>query len=266
MGLFSKVTCSICGKQTRFSKTKLADGNYICTSCYIGSRYLADSFLGVKVGVKHDMKELTLEDVNSLYEIRRQNLNEVQNFKCTTPLGKNMVVDEDAGKIIFEDYLSYTQKKGFLKKNPYVFNVENLALIHTIFSETETSQTITGKAKAESKAYLILGFEDPVYDIVKVEIGKLTAKSGILFDKVKGVSKIEDIRNTIEKMRDKAITKAEANNVLIPANSADSFWKLLSEASYNGYVTSREVKEYLKQYCGNDRNMIKEIKATYNLK
>ena len=39
MGLFSKEACAICGKETRFSKTKLADGNYICSKCSYDEHY-----------------------------------------------------------------------------------------------------------------------------------------------------------------------------------------------------------------------------------
>ena len=82
MGLFTKVPCAICGKETRFSKTKLADGNYICGNCLGDTYYAHDLFLGIRATTKLDFKKMTLEDVKACYEIRKQNLEELKNFKC----------------------------------------------------------------------------------------------------------------------------------------------------------------------------------------
>ena len=70
----------------------------------------------------------------------------------------------------------------------------------------------------------------------------------------------------LNSMRDKAIEEAASKNILVPANNMDSFWTMLSRASFMGYVSSSEVKDYLKQYCGKDKTLIREIKAKYNIK
>ena len=105
-----------------------------------------------------------------------------------------------------------------------------------------------------------------LFDVFKVEIGKIKAKEGLFFDKVKGTSKVEEIFDAISAMRNAAIAEADANGTVIPANNIDSFWTMLSRASFMGYVSSSEVKDYLKQYCGKDKTLIREIKAKYNIK
>lgn len=266
MGLFSKEACAICGKETRFSKTKLADGNYICGNCLGDIHYHHNSLQGVYERTKYVLKKLTLEDVKSYLDIRKQNLEELKTFNWTESLGLEFQIDKNSNQVIFADYFTCTNKDKLLAKNPPVFKLGNLAFLHLTFSATESSQTVTGKATAESTAYLIMGFEDPVFDIFKIEIGKLKTKEGLFTAKVKGTSKIEDIFDTINEMRNVAIAEAEANNILIPANNMDSFWRALSRASFMGYVSSSEVKDYLKQYCGKDKTLIREIKAKYNIK
>ncbi len=265
MGLFSKEACAICGKETRFSKIKLADGNYICGKCSSEIHYKHDDFQGIYDRTKLENKKMSLEEVNSYYEIRKQNLEELKNFKCSMPLGKNILIDEQSNQLVLFDYFSYTTNK-LLEKNPPIFKLKDLAFMHLAFSEIKESQTVTGKGTAESNAYLILGFEDPVFDVFKVEIGKIKAKEGLFFDKVKGTSKVEEIYDAISAMRNAAIAEAEANGTVIPANNIDSFWTMLSRASFMGYVSSSEVKDYLKQYCGKDKTLIREIKAKYNIK
>lgn len=205
MGLFTKVTCAICGKETRFSKTKLADGNYICGNCLGETYYMHDVFQGINASTKLDYKKMTLNDIKLCYEIRKQNLSELETFKCTQPLGSNIHLDEYNHKVIFVDYFLATSQKKLLEKNPPVFKLKNLTYIDVEFSQDKESMTVTGKPTVESQAFLILKFDDPVYDSFKIEIGKLKAKSGLLFDKVTGDKKIKNILDTITAARDAAI-------------------------------------------------------------
>lgn len=265
MGLFSKETCVICGEETRFSKKKLAGGEYICGDC-IGKMYFSHNDLqGIHASVKLPYKNLTLEQVKSCLDIRKRNLEELETFNFTESLGLEFQIDENSNQVIFTDYFTCSKREKLLEKNPPVFKMKNLAFIHIAFSETETSQTVTMKATAECKVYLILGFDDPVFDIFKIEIGKIKAKEGLFSDKIKGTDKIDRITNKIVEMRNRAIEEAEEEGISIPATDMDLFWKMLSGSYYKGYVTSKDVKEYLKQYCRNDRAMIKEIKNTYDL-
>lgn len=204
MGLFSKETCAICGKESRFSKIKLADGNYICSNCSHNSYYHHDSFIGVNDKIRDNIDN-SLADVNALYEIRKQNLTELETFKCTQSLGSNIHLDEYNHKVIFVDYFLATNQKKLLEKNPPVFKLKNLTYIDVEFSQDKESMTVTGKPTVESQAFLILKIDDPVYDSFKIEIGKLKAKSGLLFDKVKGDKKIKNILDTITAARDAAI-------------------------------------------------------------
>jgi hypothetical protein len=265
MGLFTKVTCAICGKETRFSKIKLAGGDYICADCSHAMHFHHNDLQGVFERTKIPTGKLTLEEVKSYHEIRKQNLEQLQTFNWTDSLGLEFQIDKNSNQVIFADFFTCDNKKKLLEKNPPVFKMENLAFMHLTFSDVTTSQTVTLKETAQSQAYLILGFEDPVFDVFKVEIGKLKAKEGFFSDKVKGGKKIEKIFDTVLEMKNAAIAKAEADNVLIPANSMDSFWKMLSRAYYMGYVSSKDVKNYLSQYCGKDKNLIREIKKEYNL-
>ena len=266
MGLFSKEACAICGKETRFSKTKLADGNYICSKCSYDEHYHHNDLQGIYARTKIPSRKLTLEEVKSYHEIRQQNLEELKTFNWTESMGLEFQIDENSKQVIFADYFTCTNKDKLLAKNPPVFKMENLAFMHVMFSEIKSSETVTLKATAESKAYLIMGFEDPVFDVFKIEIGKIKAKEGFLFDKVKGDKKIIKIMDKLNSMRDKAIEEAASKNILVPANNMDSFWTMLSRASFMGYVSSSEVKDYLKQYCGKDKTLIREIKAKYNIK
>ena len=204
MGLFSKEACAICGKESRFSKIKLADGNNLCSNCSHNSYYHHDSFIGVNDKIRDNIDN-SLADVNALYEIRKQNLTELKTFKCTQSLGSNIHLDEYNHKVIFVDYFLATNQKKLLEKNPPVFKLKNLTYIDVEFSQDKESMTVTGKPTVESQAFLILKIDDPVYDSFKIEIGKLKAKSGLLFDKVKGDKKIKNILDTITAARDAAI-------------------------------------------------------------
>lgn len=265
MGLFSKEACAICGTETRFTKIKLAGGKYICSKCDYDMYFHHNYLQGIHENVKIPAKNLTLEQVKAYLEIRQKNLQELKTFNWTESLGLEFQIDENSNQVIFADYSTCTKQDKLLAKNPPVFKMENLAFMHLAFSETESSQTATLKATAESQASLILGFDDPVFDVFKVDIGKLKAKQGLLFDKVKGGDKIQKITDKLTDMRDRAIEAAEEAGISVPANNIDLFWKMLASSYYKGYITAKEVKDYLKQYCGNDRAMIKEIKNTYNL-
>lgn len=208
MGLFTKVTCAICGKETRFSKTKLADGNYICGNCLGETYYMHDVFQGINASTKLDYKKMTLNDIKLCYEIRKQNLEKLNDFKCSKLFGKTILVDERTKQLVFFDYFSYTRKGKMLQKNPPIFKLKDIISMRLEFSETTASQTVSGKAKAESTAYLIFEFDDPVFDVIKVEIGKIETKSGFFGDKIKGSKEIEEIVDTLNAMRNAAIAEA----------------------------------------------------------
>lgn len=265
MGLFEKKLCAICGKKKGLFGAKLKDGNYLCFDCLSKMSFSPVLGSGIELNLKAKPSELTLDEFNEYVELRQSNLEELQDFNCTKSLCGNIQIDEDAQEIIFVDNATFSNKERLYEQNPPIFKVENLALARITLSEIETGTTITGKAKAECKVYLVVGFEDPVYDVSRIEIGKRKAKEGFLSDKVTESPDIEVLTKTIASMLDWEISICEGEDVVTPAASMDSFWRMVNRAKSRGYMSSDEIRECLKNYYGRDKAAIREIRKTYDL-
>ena len=245
--------------------TKLKDGNYLCGDCSAKMCYTPAPFSGIEMHRKVNQSELTLDEYHDFVELRNRNLDELNEFNCTKSLCGNIQIDEDAQEIIFIDNATFSNKERLYEVNPPVFKIENMALARTTNSEIQTGTTVTGKAKAECKVYLVAGFEDPVYDVIRIEIGKRKAKEGFLSDKVTESPDIEVLINTLSSMLEWEMSISAGEDVVTPAASMDSFWKMVNRAKIYGYMSSDEIRECLKNYYGRDKATIREIRKLYDL-
>lgn len=270
MGIFDKKTCVICGNQQRVLGVKLADGNYLCTDCYSKYHYnesfaFQDTF---KKQAKYHEKissEMTLEQYHSLVQLREKNLEELKNFNCTKSFGGIVHFDVEKGTVIFIEKTIFMDKKRLLKENPPVFKMANLGFARISTTETKESKTLTGKPMAECKILLTLGFDDPLYDIIHMEVGKITAKPGMFGVKTKKTKDIEEMIQTIEALLTWEVAWSEEYDVDIPAGSMDAYWRLAKRAKYYGYVSSGDIKAMLKNYYGKDKKLMREVKQQYGL-
>lgn len=271
MGLFDKKTCAVCGKEQRILGMKLADGNYLCSDCYPKYRYSeSTTFMDAykkeaKYHTHISLNDLTLEQYHALVQLREENLEELKDFQCTKSFCGIAHFDWDAAEAIFVDSSILGDKNRLYKENPPVFKMENLAFVRMTFSDKNSSVTVTGKAKAESKINLILGFDDPVYDIIYMEIGKITVKEGMFGTKTNISKDVEELMQAISDLLTWEIAWSAENDVDIPATNMDSYWRLAKKAKDRGYLSSDDIKDCLRNYYGKDRKLMREVKKMYDL-
>ncbi len=264
MGLFDAKYCEICGKRKGLLGYKLADGKYLCADCaskYYYSEYLSNATLNKKY-FPHD---LTLTRYQDLVAIRDNNRFELEEFTPSKTFCGFIHIDEDAQEMVICDKSTYSNEKKRMEANPPVFKFENLAFMRLTFTQPETSTTLTGKAKAESQVKLILGFEDPLYDILCLEIGKMVTKETWRGYETKMDPEVDALLETIDAMMSWEIAWSNDHDVMTPAADMDAYWRLAARAKQLGYLTSDDIKTCLQNYYGKDRAKIREIKKTYGL-
>lgn len=269
MGIFDKKTCVICGQKQRILGYKLADGNYLCSDCY-SKCYYNESFAfqdnNKKEAKYHKhIQNLTLEQYRSLVQLREENLEELRNFNATKSFCGIVHFDVEKGTAIFVDKVILADKKRLYKENPPVFRMSNLAFARVSTSEIKESKTLTGKPRAECKILLTLGFEDPLYDIIHMEVGKIVSKPGMFGIKTSAPKDLEEMMQTIEALVNWEVAWSEEYDVDIPASSMDTYWRLAKRAKDYGYLTSSDINTCLKNYYGRDRKLMREVKKQYGL-
>lgn len=265
MGLFDKKFCAVCGKKKGILGIKLSDGEYLCSDC-AGKFEHFEPLLQVRANKRVNLKDLTLLQYRDQLARRENNREELQEFQADKSFCGFIQVDVDAQQLLFVENRMFENKKKLLEANPPIFKVENLAFMRLTFQDGEVETTITGKPKMETKMFLVLGFEDPVYDVLRVEIGKITAKTGMFGNvKTKTSPDAENLTKLISDMVSWEISWSADHDVLTPASDMDSYWRLARRAKDYGYITSEDITECLRNYYGKDRIRIKETKKKYGL-
>lgn len=271
MGLFDKKTCAACGNKKGLLGSKLADGNYLCSNCsmkyfYIESfEFMDKNKKEAKYHTKIREDKITLEEYHKLIQLRERNLEELQNFNCTKSYGEIVHIDVDNARMIFVDKIIFENKKRLYKENPPVFKMADLAFARMTFSEDKESVSITGAAKVESKILLTLGFEDPVYDIIHMEVGRITAKSGLFGTRSKAPKDIAELMQVVGSILEWDVAWDDDCDLDVPDICMDSYWKLAKKANDHGYMSRDDLKMCLKNYYGKDKKLMREVKKKYDL-
>lgn len=265
MGLFDTKYCAVCNNKKGLFGYKLKDGTHLCRKC--GKKFAYDDFvLGVTYHRHRELSDITMQQYEHLVGLREENLQELAEFDATKTFCGFIQIDEHAQEITFLEKVFFENMKDRQKYNPPVFKFEKLAFVRIITTEPETSTTVTGGAKAESKVRLLLGFVDPVYDIICLDIGKITSKTGMFGGiKTKMSPEIEKLTEVIDSMVSFEIDWSLEHDMLTPASDMDAYWRMAKRAKDLGYLQSEDIKDILQSYCGKDRAKIREIKKTYGL-
>lgn len=264
MGLFDKKLCTICGKKKGLFGYKLADGNYLCADC--ADKYAHNAlFDGAKYHKKYTPSDLTLTQYQDFVAMRENNLYELEEFSPSKTFLGFIHIDEDAQEMVISEGSVFSNKKKLMESNPPVFEFENLAFVRVVFSAPEESTTLTGKAKVESQIRIILGFVDPLYDIICINAGKMVTKDSMFGIKTTVNPEIKELMHTIDDMISWEISWSADNDVMTPAADMDAYWKLAKRAKDLGYLSGDDIRECLRNYYGKDRARIREVKKTYGL-
>lgn len=265
MGLFDKKFCKACGEKKGLFGEKLKDGNYLCSKC--SSKHVFPfSYAPANVTYRHKpLSELTFDEYESLVAERDNNREELQEFCRTNSYCKSIQIDEDAREMVFISDADFENQKQLIKFNPPIFKTENLSFARVTFSENEESTTLSGKAKVESKIYLVLGFVDPLYDIIRIEVGKLTVKSGFFGTKTSVPPELDKLMAKLSEILSWEVSWSAENDVMTPAVDMDAYWRLAKKAKDYGYLTAEDIRTCLHNYYGRDRKMLREAKKMYGL-
>lgn len=263
--LFTKTTCDSCGKKVGLFGCRLTDGHALCSECKDKMYYTPGFLSSIEWNVKLEARDVTFQQYNEFVAMRQKNLEDLQDFNATISLCGTVHLDEDAQELVFVDEDIFNNKAKLYAANPPVFKMKDFAMGRITTSEIRTSETMTGKAKAECTVYLVIGFEDPIYDVLRVKIGERKAKEGFFTDKVTESPDIQVLKNKLEDMLnwETAISNEEGTDNAI--TSMDSYWRMVSRARVKNYMTSDEVTDCLKEHYGRDKATIREVRKIYGL-
>ena len=265
MGLFDKKICAVCGKKKGLFGTKLSDGQYLCGDCTDAFTHF-EPLSQIKFNQKIQLKDLSLVEYQDQLARRRNNLAELDEFSATKSFCGFIQIDEDAQQILFVEDRVFKNEKKLKEVNPPIFKIENLAFIRMTFQDGDVETTLTGKPMLESKVFLVMGFEDPIYDVIRVEVGKITSKTGLFGNvKTKTSPDIDALTKTISGMMDWEISWSADHDIVTPAADMDAYWRLAKRAKDYGYITGEDITECLRNYYGKDRIKIREIKKQYKM-
>lgn len=251
MGLFDKKYCAVCGnKKGLIGGATLVDGNELCLHCAVAvdNTYIKG---GISLNLRTPMKKMDLEKYKELAELREENKEKLESFESTLCLCKVVHIDAKRREILFVDDNTFNNKKALCQENPHVFKLDDMKFYAAVGSYVTKGQTITGKETAECTQYLVAGFDDPVFDMCKMEIGKLKAVAGFFKDKIKRSPEIDRLFNVL----------AEG----VPPVDENEMWEYVSRARECGFVSKSDVRDMLEEQYGFDNKKIKEIKLRYNL-
>lgn len=271
MGLFDKKTCAICGEKKGLLGKYLADGNCLCGKCakkhsFTESFKMGDLLNKTVEYKERKVSEFTLDEYKALVAAREKNLEELQVFERTACYCNVVQIDEDARELIFIDSHIFNNKKRLLEENPPIFKTENLSFARLVVAEAEKTEKLSGEIKKlESQIHLVLGFEDPLYDIIRVEVGKITTKNGLFSIKTSVSPEVEEMMEKLNSIMDWEVSWSTENDVMTPANSMDAYWKLAKRAKDYGFITKDDIRDCLHNYYGRDRKLMREVKKMYNL-
>lgn len=265
MGLFDAKLCAECGRKKGLFGTKLSDGQYLCGDCATAFTHF-EPLSQIKFNQKVQLKELNLVQYQDQLARRRNNLEELEDFSATKSFCGFIQIDEDTQQLLFVEDRTFRNEKKLREINPPIFKIENLAFMRLTFQDGEVETGITGKPKMESKVFMVLGFEDPIYDVIRLEIGKITSKTGMFGGvKTKVSPDIDALTKTISDMMSWEISWSADHDVVTPASDMDAYWRLAKRAKDYGYITTEDITECLRSYYGKDRIKIREVKKLYKL-
>lgn len=270
MGLFDKKICAVCGAKKGLLGAKLKDGIYLCSDCSVKhsfyESYAAKDFFKKNVSYRQKLlSDMTFDEYKDLVAARDENLEELKEFCRTSSYCKVVQIDEDAREMVFIDSMIFDDQKRLFKENPPVFKTENLSFARLTFSKAEETKSLTGNVKLQSTIHLVLGFVDPLYDIIRIELGKLTVKSGFFGTKSSMTPEVSELMDKIASILNWEVSWSVENDVMTPATDMDAYWTLAKRARLYGYLTDEDIRACLQNYYGRDRKKLREVKKTYGL-
>ncbi len=98
MGFFGKEVCSICEKEIGLSRTRIADGKYICPSCFKEAGFDKLS------NVTKPIKQMSIADVEKAIQAQNENKLELDSFNPTKRIGNFVEFDDNSKKMGATDW------------------------------------------------------------------------------------------------------------------------------------------------------------------
>lgn len=244
MGLFDKKICSVCNKKAGMLRTTLCDGTYLCPDCAY-DLIMPEKKDGANFYANFRLEDLDLKAVQALVEQRKRNQDNVKKFTCTKSLGDYFHIDMPNGMMVFTD--KYNLRKNKITcGNPPIFFFDSLCLYHPIIVAAEEHSSFTGNV-VECKINMVLGFNDPVYDIISVPIGIMKTKQGLFKTKTDMPPILEDALITCGEMREALNNWATEKGEYAAGAGKELLKKLVYRAKDLGILTADEALQALEE-------------------
>ncbi|MBW8350731.1 SHOCT domain-containing protein [Bacillus sp. IITD106] len=102
MGFFDlKAMCAVCDKETGLNRYRIADKKWICPSCFKEAGF----------NLSTNTKKMTVENVHSAIQAKKDNANELANFNPTKKIGSFVEFDDDKKQwLILSSFLGKRNK------------------------------------------------------------------------------------------------------------------------------------------------------------
>lgn len=266
MAFFSNSKCIACGREAgALAKTKLVDGNHICTNCL---NELPDFFR------LNCIKFITYEQLLKYKEYREENKIRLTAFNNTKTFFEKIYIDEEKGWVIFNHHKKSKKLEDLLNENPDIFELKDLVFAQTFFAVKDVKEGVF-KDKMVSDVSIILAFDNEFYpcsfnDII-IKNYKMKGQHYGLFN-----WKTKFIDSDPEKMEfDLLISETMMNNgINIPYDLDvdflknpefmfyDKYFQKLFELKNKKIIHWTKVDEFLEQIT-NNRKVRKLIEAKY---
>ena len=155
MALFTKEKCVHCGKEEgAMYRTKLADGNYLCSDC-VGK---CSSFFSFKFLSKH-----TYPEYCRYIEHKEENKEKLRQFNLTASYFDKVFVDESKGWMLFDKEYPNCSQEELLDRNPEVFDVKDLEYFDFFYLVKDVKEGFLTSDKVRADVKLTVAFKNEWY-------------------------------------------------------------------------------------------------------
>ncbi len=155
MALFSKQSCEHCGNTAgMMTRTKLADGKYICYDCGLKCPgFVTNNFLG----------KWTYQDFLEYLQFREINKKRLESFNINDVYFNKIFVDKEKGWLVFSHSGNeFYDKATMLQQNPDIFDMRGLVYYKFFYDIKDVKEGVM-KEKVTFDTRLILAFKNRWY-------------------------------------------------------------------------------------------------------